>query len=85
MLDRIDIHIEVPRVDYQKLSCGRLGESSAYIRARVQVAREIQRNRFSCIGSSGMVCNADMRMGEVRQFCKLDEAGESLIRATMGR
>ena len=46
MLDRIDIHIEVPRVDYEKLSSDRLGESSASIRERVQAAREWQRVRF---------------------------------------
>ena len=46
MLDRIDIHIEVPRVDYEKLSSDRLGESSASIRERAQVARERQRVRF---------------------------------------
>jgi magnesium chelatase family protein len=47
LLDRIDIHIEVPRVDYQKLSSDRLGESSEAIRCRVESARDIQRQRFS--------------------------------------
>ncbi|HLO28382.1 MAG TPA: ATP-binding protein [Anaerolineales bacterium] len=47
LLDRIDIHIEVPRVDYEKLSGHRLGESSECIRARVQAARDIQRARFT--------------------------------------
>jgi len=46
MLDRIDIHVEVPRVDYEKLSSDRPGESSASIRERVQAARERQRIRF---------------------------------------
>jgi magnesium chelatase family protein len=46
LLDRIDIHIEVPRVDYEKLSGDRMGESSASIRERVQAARDIQRERF---------------------------------------
>ena len=49
LLDRIDIHIEVPRVDYEKLSGDRMGESSAAIRARVQAARNIQQKRFSTI------------------------------------
>jgi predicted ATPase with chaperone activity len=53
MLDRIDIHIEVPRVDYEKLSSDRLGESSASIRERVQAARERQRVRFE---GSDIVC-----------------------------
>jgi len=80
LLDRIDIHIEVPRVDYEKLSGDRLGESSNAIRARVQTARDIQNNRFSA-GKSDIVCNADMRVGEVRQFCQLQDEGKSLMRS----
>jgi len=71
MLDRIDIHIEVPRVDYEKLSGDRLGESNEAIRKRVQAARDIQNKRFSGNGSSDIICNADMRVGEIRQFCQL--------------
>jgi magnesium chelatase family protein len=89
MLDRIDIHIEVPRVDYDKLSNDRLGEPSSEIRKRVQAAREKQLQRFSTQSQetlrSGIVCNADMRVAEVRQFCKLDEAGNRLIRAAMSQ
>ena len=85
LLDRIDIHIEVPRVDYEKLSGDRVGESSEAIRARVQAARDIQRNRFSNNGSSDIVCNADMRVGEIRQFGRLQEEGQSLMRAAMGQ
>jgi magnesium chelatase family protein len=83
LLDRIDIHIEVPRVDYQKLSSDRLGESSAEIRRRVEKARQVQRERFA--DSSAIVCNADMRIAEVRKFCRLDEAGEGLVRAAMSQ
>jgi magnesium chelatase family protein len=82
MLDRIDIHVEVPRVDYEKLSNDRLGETSAAIRARVETARQRQRERFS---GTQITCNADMRVAEVRKFCKLDETGESLIRAAMSQ
>ena len=82
MLDRIDIHIEVPCVDYEKLSSGRLGESSAPIRERVQAARERQRIRFE---GTDVVCNSDMRVAEVLQFCKLDEAGDSLVQAAMSQ
>ena len=95
LLDRIDIHVEVPRVDYQKLSDDRLGEPSAAIQARVEAARERQRQRFASGQTSrrptskfdalNVVCNADMRVGEVRQFCKLDGAAESLVRAAMGQ
>src|SRR5215471_7537045 len=80
LLDRIDIHIEVPRVDYEKLSGDRLGESSETIRKRVQAARDIQQRRFAK-SKSDLVCNADMRVGEIRQFCKLQEEGQSLMRA----
>jgi magnesium chelatase family protein len=85
ILDRIDIHIEVPRVDYEKLSGDRLGETSESICRRVQAARDIQNQRFSGNGSSDIVCNADMRIGEVRQFCKLQDEGQSLMRAAMSQ
>jgi len=83
LLDRIDSHIEVPRVDYEKLSGDRVGESSEVIRLRVQAARDIQNKRFSKNGSSDIICNADMRVGEIRQFCKLQDEGQSLMRAAM--
>jgi len=83
LLDRIDIHIEVPSVDYEKLSGDRLGETSETIRMRVQAARAIQNNRFSNREANDIVCNADMRVGEVRQFCQLQEEGKSLMRSAM--
>ena len=82
MLDRIDIHIEVPRVNYEKLSSDRLGEPSAAIRSRVQTARQRQLERFA---GTNIICNADMRVAEVRKFSKLDETGDSLIRAAMSQ
>ena len=85
LFDRIDIHIEVPRVDYEKLSSDRVGESSEAIRARVQAARDVQNKRFSSNGSSDVVCNADMRVGEIRQFCGLQAESQSLMRATMSQ
>jgi magnesium chelatase family protein len=84
LLDRIDIHIEVPRVDYEKLSTDRVGESSEAIRSRVQAARDRQRERFSK-NESFIVCNADMRVGEIRQFCRLQDDGQSLMRAAMSQ
>ena len=70
MLDRIDIHIEVPRVDYEKLSGATLSETSEAIRQRVQAARNIQQKRFTNPDSqsANTVCNSDMRVGEIRQF-----------------
>jgi magnesium chelatase family protein len=100
LLDRIDIHIEVPRVEYEKLSSERLGESSGDIRRRVETARQRQRERFDSAAvrryagvrrasevasPQEVMCNADMRVAEIRKFCKLDERGESLIRAAMSQ
>jgi len=80
LLDRIDIHVEVPRVDYEKLSGNKTSET---IRQRVQAARNIQQARFKALDSqsSNIISNADMRIGEIRQFCQLQDEGQSLIRA----
>ena len=88
LLDRIDIHIEVPRVEYDKLSADHLGEPSANIRARIEKAREIQRQRFAgaVSGTNGnvpLLCNADMGPAEVREYCRLDDSGKNLLRAAM--
>jgi magnesium chelatase family protein len=77
-------------VDYQKLSSDRLGESSESIRQRVEAARQVQRERFTELGrdsgkSNPVACNADMRIAEVRKFCKLDETSESLMRSAMSQ
>jgi len=84
LLDRIDIHVEVPRVEYEKLSENRLGESSARVRERVEAARDRQRVRFD--GAAGHIsCNADMRPAEVRRFCVLDETGQALMKSAMNQ
>ena len=59
-----------------------MGENSASVRERVQAARERQRIRFE---GMDIVCNSDMRVAEVRKFCKLDEAGDSLVRQAMSQ
>jgi len=78
LLDRIDLHIEVPAVKYKDLSSKESGESSEKIRERVVRAREFQSKRFR--GRKGMYANADMQSKEVRGFCKLDAAGEELLK-----
>ena len=85
MLDRIDLHIEVPRVEHDKLSDKRIGEPSALIRERIESARENQLARFSQRDTeSGMLtCNADMRASHVRQSCELDDASNQLMRSAM--
>jgi len=80
MMDRMDIHIEVPAVDYDKLASERLGERSASVRARVERARELQRQRFD---GTSLTCNADMGPAEVRQFCAVDATGKALLRTAM--
>jgi len=88
LLDRIDIHIEVPRVDYEKLSDQRLGEPSEAIQARVEAARERQRKRFAANGNedgTNPSHNADMRPKEVRQYCELDDTGRVLMRSAMNQ
>jgi magnesium chelatase family protein len=83
LLDRIDIHITVPPVEFEKLSGDRLGEPSAVIQERVEKARVRQRERFEKTGITHLQANADMGPAEVRQFCELDEAGKQLMRAAM--
>jgi magnesium chelatase family protein len=83
LLDRIDIHITVPPVEFEKLSGDRLGEVSATIQMRVEKARVRQRERFEKAGITQLQANADMGPAEVRQFCELDEVGKQLMRAAM--
>jgi magnesium chelatase family protein len=80
LLDRIDIHLDVPRIAYEKLSDDRLGEGSAAVRARVEEARTVQAARFA---GKPIVTNAEMGPAEVRDQCALDAAGEGLMRAAM--
>ena len=80
LLDRIDIHVGVPRVDYEKLADDRLGEPSAAIRERVERARAIQRERFT---NTPLATNADMGPAEVRQYCPLDPTSKNLLKAAV--
>jgi magnesium chelatase family protein len=80
LMDRIDIHMQVPRVEYQKLRDMRPGESSAEIRKRVEAARERQRQRFE---GTDIASNADMRPAQIRKYCALDEACQSLMKTAM--
>jgi predicted ATPase with chaperone activity len=80
LLDRIDIHVGVPRVNYEKLSGQRLGEPSHTVRERVAAARQLQAKRFK---GTRLLTNADMGPAEVREHCRLDEAGQRLMQAAM--
>jgi magnesium chelatase family protein len=81
LLDRIDIHIEVVPVKYDKLSDSGKTEKSAVVRERVIKAREIQAARFATI--KGVYSNAQMSSSMQRRFCQLDEAGGRLLKTAM--
>ena len=82
LLDRIDLHLSVTRVAYEKLADAHICESSEMIRARVQAARQRQAARFAGLP---IYCNADMGVAEVREHCVVDDAGRSLMKAAMTR
>ncbi len=80
LLDRIDIHIEVPRLTPDELLSKQVGEPSAAIRSRVIAARERQSARFA---GKGFFCNAQMGSRALREFCGLDGEAEALLRAAI--
>ncbi len=82
LMDRIDIYLDVPRVEFDKLSDTRRGEPSATIRERVEQARARQLKRFQ---GTKLTCNADMGPAEIARFCPVDEASQSLLRVAMQR
>jgi len=79
-LDRVDIFVEVPHIDYEKLADDRLGEPSEKVQARVIAAHNIQQRRFEGIK---LTHNAEMTPAEVREFCKAEESAQSLLKAAM--
>jgi magnesium chelatase family protein len=83
LLDRMDIHLDVPRVDYDKLMGVDAGEPSASVRERVEGARERQRKRFASV--PGIYANADMKPGEVRTLCILSPEAQQLVELSTKR
>ena len=83
LLDRIDIHIEVTPVPFDKLSEERKGESSVEIRKRVTAAREQQTVRFEKLPN--IHYNAQMGVKQIREYCKLDETSKTLLKTAMER
>lgn len=83
LLDRIDIHIEVTPVPFEKLSEERQGESSVEIRKRVTAARDRQTKRFQA--SDHVHYNAQMNVRQIREYCDLDEASMQLLKTAMER
>ncbi|MSU59784.1 MAG: ATP-binding protein [Pedosphaera sp.] len=81
LLDRIDLHIEVPQVKFREISGDRTGETSAQIRERVMAARGLQHKRFA--HKPKITCNARMATKELKEFCVLDEGTKQLLQNAM--
>ncbi len=80
LLDRIDVFVEVPRVDYEKLVAEPIAESGDAVRDRIEMARRLQQTRLT---GSGMVANADMGPQQVWEFCQPEESAKGLLQAAM--
>ncbi len=80
LLDRIDLFVEVPRVDYEKLSGPSESEPSRQVRQRTRAARDVQRGRFQ---ETQILNNSEMGPTEVYEYCKMDKSAESLVQSAM--
>jgi magnesium chelatase family protein len=83
LLDRIDLHVEVPAMKYAEITRKEQGECSTGIRERVILARDVQLRRFT--GRIGRYCNADMQSKDLHIHCKLDPAGEELLKMAISK
>jgi len=83
LIDRIDIHVEVPPVPWRQLRGEKEGMSSEEMRLAVVQARDIQRKRFASADGESTTTNASMSSRQVRKYCKLDQAGEVLLKQAM--
>ena len=81
LLDRVDLHVEVPQVKFQEITANRDGEPSASIRDRVIAARQIQEQRFD--GNANVTCNARMQARDIKQHCQLADEPKNLLRMAM--
>ncbi len=79
-IDRVDIFIEVPHIDYEKLTDDRAGEKSKQVQERVTAARWRQHQRFE---ETGLNANSEMTPKEIREYCQVEESGQSLMKAAM--
>jgi magnesium chelatase family protein len=80
ILDRVDLHIEVPRVKFEKLTADAPGENSRTIKERVERARAVQRQRFK---NEPFITNSEMSSEAVKRFCALDNASINLLRSAV--
>ncbi len=77
LLDRVDIHVDVPALRYKELAGDYTGESSTQIRQRINEARKIQRDRFK---GHRIFCNSAMTSRHIKKFCQLDEEGRDILK-----
>ncbi len=82
LMDRIDIHIEVPAIKFNEISSDAMSEASSAIRQRVTKARTVQHERFK---NDGIHANAHMKQKHIKKYCKIDEASQQLMEAAMNR
>ena len=82
MLDRIDIHLDVPVVPYSDLAKWRPGEKSEIVRTRINKARKVQQQRFA---DEPFFCNAHMQSKDIKRYCQLDEECESIMENAINR
>ena len=82
LIDRIDLHIEVPRIKFEKLSNDDLAESSKSIRGRVEKAREVQQERFK---DKKIISNSEMSSQDVKEFCKIDNQTIDILRTAVSQ
>ena len=82
LLDRIDLHVSVPSVEYEAMRRRAPAEDSAAVKRRVDAARAIQSARFA---GTNVACNAQMAPDQIARFCRLDSAGEALMESAFAR
>jgi magnesium chelatase family protein len=80
LLDRIDLHIEIPPIKYDKLAGEKMGEQSAVVRTRIEAARQKQTERFS---QDKIKTNAEMNLVQMKKYCQLDNAGQELLKTAV--
>lgn len=83
LLDRIDIHLDVPALEYKDMSSDHLGESSAKIKSRVDIARQVQLDRFSSV--EGVYCNSQMSNRLIKEYCHLGADSKKLLEMSVDR
>jgi len=76
-MDRIDLHIEVPALKYEKLASEKVSEESSAVRKRVQSAREVQRQRF---GNQNSSVNSEMSIQQIKEHCQIDSASQQILK-----